>query len=101
MSNFVYTIAKLILFVTNDWISFFLVQFEVINGFGCKENGKRYGSLYEAKSDCSLDSECSWILNKNYYNISFYLCAKDDNLVEMKSSCVYEKFEKHGKFNTM
>ena len=77
-----------------------LDQFRAIKGFGCQEDGKQYRNLYEARSDCSLNSECSWILNKNYDNTSFYLCDKNDNLEEVKSSSVYEKSEDKGKINT-
>ena len=87
-----------------------LATYEKLVGFECKGRIKEYKSLFEAKLECSINSTCAWIENKQcYHKGQFSLCSTKEGLrsevLQMvngrltDSSCVYEKTENFGKCN--
>ena len=53
--------------------------------------------ISEVKLQCSSDSRCAWILDKECNNGNFALCASNSTLQQSKKSCVYTKYERRGK----
>ena len=61
-------------------------------------SGQGYGSLLEAKYNCSLDSTCVGVLDEDCKNdYSFYLCHGDFEKVKTFRSCIYKKKDLVGK----
>ena len=83
-------------------------KYRKIFGYACMKTDKEFASLTEAKSYCSSDKECNWILSKYSIKDTYKICAKDDILTEKqfafendvmkKESSVYAKQEKLGKY---
>ena len=77
------------------------MKYTKIGGFSCGDQlGKRYDNLYEAKTDCSFNNSCIWIVDSHCSRNDhvFAICTKNDKLYESEDACVYEKPENRGKF---
>ena len=85
------------------------VKYKKIVEFGCKNTDKEFDNLHDAKTYCTSDIECNWILDRNGKHDTFKICAVGDILSNdvipelayefgIAESSVYAKLEKRGEY---
>ena len=71
----------------------------------CIQTNREHETLYEAKKDCSSDTECIGVMdsqcNREFVGKPYFTCTNtivDENQLQAYTSCVYRKYEINGTY---